>query len=111
MVPRVREQKQQAGEASYEERDSARELGQTVRERMRSRGNDRWRRDKWHLGMALGPVLLAIGLCCAEAALAIGGYLVAYALFLDRGSWRVRPLTLLPYATLVLPWLVALLII
>ena len=45
-----------AGEAAYEERDTAKELGQTVRERMRSRGNERWWRDSLilaHPGSAL----------------------------------------------------------
>jgi hypothetical protein len=32
------------------------------------------------------------------------GYLVAYALFLDRGSWRSRALSLAPYALAVIGW-------
>jgi hypothetical protein len=56
-----------------------------------------WRR-------ALAAVCLGLGLLGGEAALAICGYLAAYALVLDRGTWRARVLSLLPYAAVVIVW-------
>jgi hypothetical protein len=50
------------------------------------------------------PVLLVLALLAGEGAIAICGYLLAYALFLDHGTLRTRVMTLLPYAAVVLPW-------
>jgi hypothetical protein len=52
----------------------------------------------------LAPALLLLGLLAGEGAIAIGGYLLAYALFLDHAPLRSRVLSLLPYAAVVLPW-------
>jgi hypothetical protein len=64
----------------------------------------RWRRDGWRWGTWLGPALLIAALAAAEAAIAVGAYLAAYALTLDRGSWLQRFLRLAPYAVIVAVW-------
>ena len=66
--------------------------------------HDRWRRDGWRVGVVLGPLLLGVSLLSAEAGAATVAYLVAYAVFVDGGSWRRRLLTLLPYFVLVIAW-------
>lgn len=68
--------------------------------------HDKWRRDGWKPGWALGPFFLAVGLCAGESALAICAYLFAYTLILDHGTVRRRIRALLPYAALTLVWLV-----
>jgi hypothetical protein len=69
--------------------------------------HDSWRaRRRFHaLPLALG--LLAVGLLCAEAAVQVLGYLIAYSLFVDRGSKCARWLSLAPYAVLVGAWRIA----
>jgi hypothetical protein len=52
-------------------------------------------------------VLFALSLLAGEGALSICGYLLGYALFLDRGSWRGRIVSLLPYAVVVVAWRLA----
>jgi len=66
--------------------------------------HDRWRRDNWRAGMALGPLLLAASLLSAEAGIATCAYLAAYAFFIDRGTWRQRCMALIPYTVVVLAW-------
>ena len=66
--------------------------------------HDRWRREGWWPGAWLGPVILALGLLSAEATLAVGAYLLAYAIFLDRGTWKARLARLVPYGTVVGIW-------
>ncbi|MBA3533073.1 MAG: hypothetical protein H0T73_14205 [Ardenticatenales bacterium] len=66
--------------------------------------HDRWRRDGWRVGALLSPLLLALGLLSAEAALATVAYLVAHACFLERGGWRGRIVALLPAFATVLLW-------
>lgn len=67
----------------------------------------RWRAEGWRPGAWLGPLLLAVGLLCAEAGLACAGYLAAHALCLDRArGWR-RILPQLPYAAVLLAWQLA----
>ncbi len=66
--------------------------------------HDRWRRDGWTPGRWLGPLLLAFSLGAGEASLAIVAYLVAHALWLDRGPARARLLALAPYAAVVVAW-------
>jgi len=66
--------------------------------------HDAWRRSGWNAGALLGPVLLVLGFFCAEAVVAVGAYLLAYALFLDKGSWPHRLLTLIPYGAVVVVW-------
>ena len=48
--------------------------------------HDRWRREGWRPGAWLGPLVLGVALLAGESALAIGAYLAAYALHLDRGG-------------------------
>jgi len=66
--------------------------------------HDRWRRDAWRSGAALGPLCLAASLLSAEAGIATCAYLAAHALCLDRGAWRTRLIAMAPYAGLVLVW-------
>ncbi len=66
--------------------------------------HDRWRRDGWGAGAALGPIFLAAALLSAEFGIGILAYLLAYAFILDRGAWGRRLATLLPYAAVVLVW-------
>lgn len=69
--------------------------------------HDRWRRDGWRPGAALGPAALGLGLLSGEAAVGCWGYLIAHAVFLDRATWRRRVLALAPYAVLTIAWRVA----
>jgi len=66
--------------------------------------HDRWRRDGWWMGIVLAPVALLLGLLSKESTLAIGGYLLAYALFVDRGRWVGRICSLLPCALVGIVW-------
>ncbi len=66
--------------------------------------HDRWRRERWRPGALLGPVLLLAGLLAAETTAAVGGYLLAYALFLERGTRRQRLGSLVPYAIAAVAW-------
>jgi hypothetical protein len=66
--------------------------------------HDRWRRDGWRPGAALAPFWLALALLSAEAGVATGAYLCAYALFLDRGAWRRRLGSLLPHGAVAATW-------
>lgn len=69
--------------------------------------HDRWRRDGWRFGAVAGPAVLAVGLCSSEATIAVTGYLMAYALFIDRAPLRVRVATLVPYGAISVTWLLA----
>ena len=51
-----------------------------------------------------GPLWLCAGLLAGETALGLGGFLVAYALCLDRGRLTTRALSLLPYGAVVVLW-------
>ncbi len=66
--------------------------------------HDRWRRQGWRPGAFLAPLCLALGLLGGESALAVCGYLVAYALLLDRGRLRQRIFSLIPYAAITVLW-------
>lgn len=66
--------------------------------------HDQWRSKRDRKNAWLGPFALALGLLAGEAALVVVAYLVAYALFLDRASWRSRVSSLVPYAAEVLVW-------
>lgn len=67
--------------------------------------HDRARRDGWRPGLWLGPALFAAALLGGEAALAVTGYLLAHALFVDAGPLARRLARLWPYAALSLAWL------
>ncbi|MGZ3438613.1 MAG: hypothetical protein ACXVDD_03830 [Polyangia bacterium] len=66
--------------------------------------HDRWRRQGWRAGAWIAPVWLGVALGAGESALAITAYLGAYALVLDRASWRSRALSLVPYVAVVAVW-------
>jgi len=65
---------------------------------------DRRRRDGWRPGSWLAPIALAVGLLSKETAIATAAYLLAYAVFLDRGPWRKRLTALLPCVVVVVTW-------
>lgn len=66
--------------------------------------HDRWRGEGWRPGAVLAPLALLLALLSAESAVAVGAYLLAYALFLDAGSWRRRAAALAPYAAVAIGW-------
>jgi hypothetical protein len=53
---------------------------------------------------SLGPALFACALLAGEGSLAVLGYLVAHALFIDAGALRTRLLRLAPYIALFVIW-------
>lgn len=63
----------------------------------------RWR-EGWRPGAALAPAALLLGLLASEGAVAVCGFLAAYALCLERGRWTRRAWSLLPAAAVVLGW-------
>ncbi|HQM48377.1 MAG TPA: hypothetical protein PLJ71_06790 [Candidatus Hydrogenedentes bacterium] len=66
--------------------------------------HDAWRREKRRLAGMIAPVLFAAALLCGEAAAGAGGFLVAYAVFIERGPrWRSAA-SLLPYACVGAAW-------
>ncbi|MBN2474219.1 MAG: hypothetical protein JXB62_06410 [Pirellulales bacterium] len=65
---------------------------------------DRWRADGWRPGAYLAPLGLLAGLLAKEAAVCAGAYLLAYALFLDRGRPQRRWLALLPCLLVGVAW-------
>lgn len=56
-------------------------------------------------GHLLGPLFYGTALLCSDAAIAVGGYLGAYALLAEQGACRKRALALAPYAAITLLWL------
>jgi hypothetical protein len=52
-------------------------------------------------------VLFAVGLLAGEMALSVLGYLMAHALWLDRGKPLARAMSLVPYAAVIVLWRVA----
>ncbi|MFQ5461618.1 MAG: hypothetical protein ACE5E5_03225 [Phycisphaerae bacterium] len=58
--------------------------------------HDRRRRDAWRAGMWLAPVAFLAALLAKEEAVSTGGYLLAYAIFLDRDRWSKRLTSLVP---------------
>jgi len=66
--------------------------------------HDRWRRDGWWPGILLGPLALLTGLLAKESAVSTGGYLLGYAIFLDRGRWGGRLASLWPYLVVGTAW-------
>lgn len=66
--------------------------------------HDRLRRDRWRPGRWVGPLFFSQALGAGESAIAVLAYLVAYALWLDRGSWRKRLVTFAPYLAVVVVW-------
>jgi len=66
--------------------------------------HDRWRRNGRKLGLAAGPLFLGLSLLSAEAGIGACAYLAAYAIAVDRGTWRTRCMSLAPYLAVVLVW-------
>jgi hypothetical protein len=66
--------------------------------------HDRWRRAGWPAGSVLAPACFALALLSAEGAVAVLGYLLAHAVFLERAGWRGRLYALLPYGLLTAGW-------
>lgn len=63
----------------------------------------RWR-EGWRPGAVLAPAALLLGLLASEGAVAIGGFLAAYAACVERGPWTRRLASLLPAAGIVMLW-------
>lgn len=66
--------------------------------------HDRARREGGRSARPLAALVLLAGLCAGEAALVTLAYLVAYAVFLDRGRWTARLGALWPYAAVMVGW-------
>jgi hypothetical protein len=69
--------------------------------------HDRQRQGGLRTGSWWGALALGLGLAAGEGAVVTGAYLLAYAVCYDRGPWRVRLRSLLPYAGVFLCWRVA----
>jgi hypothetical protein len=63
----------------------------------------RWR-EGWRPGAALAPVALLVGLLASEGAVAVCGFLAAYASCIERGPASRRLASLVPAAAVVLAW-------
>jgi len=59
------------------------------------------------LGQLASPLLLLAALLSGEGAVAVFGYLLGYALFVERGPLRARLLTLAPHTLVVVAWRMA----
>lgn len=68
--------------------------------------HDRWRRQQAKAGLLFSLVGFVLSLLSSEGGLALMGYLIAYALFLDSGSWKKRIVTLVPTASIAVGYLV-----
>jgi len=66
--------------------------------------HDQWRRRGRGLYALLASLNLVLALLSAEAGLAMVAYLFSYAVCLDRGTWRRRLGSLIPYAVIVVVW-------
>ncbi len=64
----------------------------------------RWRREGWRAGALLAPLLLLLALLSAEAAVAVLAYWLTYTIFVERGRWLSRALSLVPAAGVTLAW-------
>ena len=62
------------------------------------------RRDGARAAAFLAPGCLLLALLSSEAGIAACGYLLAYAVCLDRGSWRARASSLVQYGAVVVAW-------
>jgi len=66
--------------------------------------HDRWRRASWKPGAWLSGLSLFAALCAGEAAIAVAGYLLAYALILDEGTLAARLKTLWRPGVVLIAW-------
>ncbi|GMV99454.1 MAG: hypothetical protein AMXMBFR84_05930 [Candidatus Hydrogenedentota bacterium] len=64
----------------------------------------RWRETNRWPWLPAALLLFAIALLANEGAIASTAYFFSYAVFLDKGTWKSRILTLVPYFVLVLVW-------
>ncbi len=64
----------------------------------------RWSQDTWSPGFVLGPFCYLLALFSKESALAIGAYVFAYALLLDKNSLRRKLAGFLPYVLITFGW-------
>lgn len=69
--------------------------------------HEAWRRRGWSAGLPLATLVYAAGLLAGELAVVSLGYLLAFALFLDRGRPGARLASLLPYGGVTAVWLIA----
>lgn len=69
--------------------------------------HDGWRKtgSRWSLTLSLAALLLA--LLGSELGIATAAYLLAYALYLDAGTWRGRVASLVPAAVVCVAWALA----
>lgn len=63
-----------------------------------------YQRESWHW-LLIGSALFALTMACAEAALAITGYLFAYEVFLSERRLAIKIVRLAPYAIVAVSWL------
>lgn len=68
--------------------------------------HDRWRREGVRSAGWLSAICFGLALLCGELAVSTGGYLLAYAVFMDRGRWTDRLRSLSPYLALGAFWAV-----
>jgi hypothetical protein len=54
--------------------------------------------------MLAGPLLLVASLLSAEAGISTCAYFAAYMLFIERGIWRKRIASMIPYVAVVIVW-------
>ena len=66
--------------------------------------HDRWRQRRSAVSGVVFVLCFLLALLSAEAGIATMAYLVAYALFLDRGKWTQRALSLTPSLTVTVVW-------
>lgn len=66
-----------------------------------------WREERSRQALALSLALFVVGLVSAESSIALGAYLLAYLLLVERRGLRATALALLPYALIVLTWRLA----
>ena len=64
----------------------------------------RWRDEEWRAGGLLAPSCFLLALLSAELGVSTVALLGAWALVLDRGSWRERILSLAPHAGVAFAW-------
>lgn len=65
----------------------------------------RWREQGQGILDLRAVLLFGAGLLCGELAVSTGLYILAYGLFMDRGRWLERFLSILPYALTGIIWL------
>ncbi|MEW5802897.1 MAG: hypothetical protein AB1847_12430 [bacterium] len=66
--------------------------------------HDRWRKDQRPKDCIFAALCLGAALLAKEAAVAVCGYLLTYALFLDHDYWQKRAASLVPYALVTAVW-------